>query len=185
MTELSCRDSDLNRSPGKIRLGMTRKTCASLVAVDNAPARQVVGRKLHGDLVARQDAYEVLAHLTGDVREHLMLVLEFDAKHGIGERLDHRGHHFDGVLFGIPRFAFLLVRVVPLAHTTPSAYHDGPLISLGRVKIQGPFEVTATVCSKCAEGLPSAVTAVHSSTMRTSGRPAFTMGSTAITKPSC
>src|SRR5258707_14484613 len=64
-------------------------------------------------------------------------------------------------------------------------YQAGPVISFGRVKIHGPFAVTAMVCSKCAEGLPSAVSAVHSSRIRTSGRPAFTIGSTAITIPSC
>src|ERR1700757_4012965 len=66
-----------------------------------------------------------------------------------------------------------------------NSYQDGPVTSLGRVKINGPLEVTAMVCSKCAEGLPSAVSATHSSRMRTSWPPAFTMGSTAMTMPSC
>src|SRR5215471_12885795 len=64
----------------------------------------------------------------------------------------------------------------PASEAGPYNYHEGPVTSFGRVKIQGPLAVTATVCSKCAEGLQSAVSAVHSSRIRTSGRPAFTIG---------
>jgi len=66
------------------------------------------------------------------------------------------------------------------------AYQQGPAASRGFVKIHGPFAVTATVCSKCAESLPSAVTAVHLSLrIRTPGPPEFTIGSIARTIPSC
>src|ERR1700720_3066022 len=170
-------------------------SCNLLVAVDDAAARQIVRRKLHGYFVSRQNPNKILAHLPGNVRQHLMLVLQLHAKHSVGQRLDHRGHHFDGVLLGIPGVAFLFFVAKLLRHSLlfyrslPNLkighYHDGPVTSLGRVRIHGPFAVTATVCSKCAEGLPSAVSATHSSRMRTSGRPAFTIGSTAITMPSC
>src|SRR3990172_5302145 len=54
----------------------------------------------------------------------------------------------------------------------------------GNVRISGPFSVTATVCSKCAERRPSAVTAVQSSSsVRTSPVPAFSIGSRASTMP--
>ena len=55
----------------------------------------------------------------------------------------------------------------------------------GLVRTHGPFSVTATQCSKCAEQDPSFVTAVHLS-LRTfdSGRPALTIGSIASTMPS-
>src|SRR2546422_10137673 len=55
----------------------------------------------------------------------------------------------------------------------------------GLVRTHGPFSVTATQCSKCAEFDPSLVTAVHLSP-RTfdSGPPAFTIGSIASTMPS-
>src|SRR5258707_6332412 len=59
-------------------------------------------------------------------------------------------------------------------------HQDGPVTSFGRVKIQGPFAVTATVCSKCADGLPSAVSATHSSRIRTSGLTPFTTDSTPL-----
>jgi len=55
----------------------------------------------------------------------------------------------------------------------------------GRVKTHGPFAVTATQCSKCAEGDPSVVTAVQwSDRILVSGFPRFTMGSIARTIPS-
>src|SRR5229473_3062658 len=161
--------------------------CFLLVAVDDAAARQIVRRKLHGYFVSRENTNKIFAHLAGNVRQHLMLVFQLHAKHGVGQRLDHRGHYFDGVLLGIAGVAFLFFVAKLLRHSLlfSSAYQDGPVSSFGRVRIQGPFAVTATVCSKCAEGLPSAVSATHSSRMRTSGRPAFTIGSTAMTMPSC
>ena len=62
----------------------------SLVPVDDAPAGQVVRRKLDEDLVPRQDADEVLPHLPGDVREHLMLVFQLDLEHRVRQRFDDR-----------------------------------------------------------------------------------------------
>src|SRR5207237_8234073 len=89
-----------------------------LVAIDDAPARQIVRRKLDGDLVSRQNANKILAHLAGNVRQNLVLVLQLDAEHGVGQRLDDRGHHFNGVLLRISRVAFvaLLFVLEPLRH---------------------------------------------------------------------
>src|SRR3984957_5269543 len=189
-----------------------------LVTIHEPAARQIIRRELHRYLVARQNPDEIFPHLAGNMRQHLMLVLELHAKHRIWQRLNHRGHDFYGVLFGNARAAFFFFlangsrhnllrcqrrvktqslsctceqrarRAVPLqnlCHDVPDLYQDGPVISFGRVKIQGPFAVIATVCSKCAEGLPSAVSATHSSRIRTSGPPALTIGSTAMTIPSC
>src|SRR5208282_4762436 len=79
-----------------------------LVAVDDPATSQIVRRKLDRYFVSRQNPDEIFAHLAGNVRQHLMLVFELHAKHGIWQRLDHRGHYFYGVLFGISRVAFLL-----------------------------------------------------------------------------
>src|SRR5712692_5243944 len=79
-----------------------------LVAVNDAPAGQVVWRKLDSNLVPGQDADEVLAHLSGDVRQHLVLVLELNAKHRVGQWLDHRRHDLDGILLRIARVSLLL-----------------------------------------------------------------------------
>ena len=66
---------------------------ASLVSVRNPPARQVVGGQLHEHAVPCQDADEVLPHLAGHVRQHLVLVLEFDAEHRVRQRLEHNARH--------------------------------------------------------------------------------------------
>src|ERR1700720_3854665 len=162
---------------------------ALLVAIHNPPARQIVGRKLHGHAVTRKNANEILPHFSRDMGQHLMLVLELHSKHGVRKRLDYGRHHFNGVFF--PAFARLLVAVLdrPSSHvllSVRSCYQTGPAASRGRVKIQGPFAVTATVCSKWAESLPSVVTAVQSSArIFTPGPPRFTIGSIARTIPSC
>ena len=55
----------------------------------------------------------------------------------------------------------------------------------GLVSTHGPFDVTATQCSKCAEYEPSLVTAVHLSPISlASAFQAYTMGSMASTMPS-
>src|SRR4029077_11759192 len=71
----------------------------SFIAIYDAAPVQVVGRKLNCYLVARQNADEGLAHLSRDMRQHLMLVLQFNLEHGIGQRFDDRRHHFNRVLF--------------------------------------------------------------------------------------
>src|SRR5690242_6248034 len=75
----------------------------------------------------------------------------------------------------------------PLAHhhcLEPRPQTRAPSPRYGLVSTHGPFSVTAMQCSKCAEFDPSLVTAVHLSFRTTaSGRPAFTIGSTASTIP--
>src|SRR5215471_1889224 len=85
------------------------RTWPLLVAVDNPPTSQVVRRKLHRDLVSRKNADEILSHFAGDMRQHLVLVLQLHAKHRVGQRFNDRGHDLNRVLFGIPRVAFLFV----------------------------------------------------------------------------
>src|SRR5438445_13874802 len=87
-------------------------TLALLVAVDDPAARQIVGRQFHGDFISRQTADEILAHLPGDVRQYLVLVLQLDAEHSIRPRLDDRGPDFGGRLFwlgAVARFFFFIV----------------------------------------------------------------------------
>src|SRR3974390_1949588 len=171
-----------------------------LVAVHDAAAGQVIGGKLHRDFVSRENPDEVLAHLARNMRQDLVLILQFHPEHRIRQRFNHRSHHLNGVLLGIAGVALLAFVVRLLRHKLLIAslllanlktglyrrrYQLGPVAPLGRVRIHGPFAVTATVCSKCAEGLPSAVSATHSPRICTSGRPAFTIGSTAMTMPSC
>src|SRR5437867_741731 len=125
-----------------------------LVAVDDAAARQIVRRKLDRHLVSRENANKILAHLAGDVRQDLVLVLQLDAEHGVGQRLDDRGHDFNGVLFGISRvalvvflFAFELLRHVLLssvrAGLKPCLYKTSATTTTGRLLLSGASESTA------------------------------------------
>src|SRR4051794_36001677 len=73
----------------------------SLVAVDDAPAGQVVRRQLYDHAVLGEDPDVVLAHLAADVGEHLVPVAQFHPEHRIGQRLDHAAFDLDGpVLLG-------------------------------------------------------------------------------------
>ena len=47
--------------------------------------RQIVGRQLDGHPVAGNDPDKIFPHLAGDGRQHLMLVIEFNAEHRSGE----------------------------------------------------------------------------------------------------
>src|SRR5262245_27427659 len=68
-----------------------------------------------------------------------------------------------------------------------SELHGSKTVSAGfgvTVRILGPFSVTATVCSKCAESEPSSVEIDHSSSCKyTSGPPALIIGSIANVIP--
>ncbi len=72
----------------------------SLEAIRDTAASQIVGRKLHLDLVARQDPDEVHPHLARDVREDFQAVLQLHAKHRVGQGLDDGPANLDGFFFG-------------------------------------------------------------------------------------
>ena len=46
----------------------------SLVTIRDAPAREIVGRKLYGHLVTGQDPDEVHTHLARNISKHLMII---------------------------------------------------------------------------------------------------------------
>src|SRR3954465_7344926 len=71
----------------------------SLVAVDDATAREVVGRQLHDHAVLGQDADVVLPHLAADVGEHPVPVLQLDPEPRVGQRLDDATLDLDGPVF--------------------------------------------------------------------------------------
>jgi hypothetical protein len=87
-----------------------------LVPVNDPAAREVIRRKLHRDAISRQDADEILAHLSGDVSQHLMLVFELDAEHRVWERLNDSGHYFNGVFLAAVLLRLLFPRVWPTIH---------------------------------------------------------------------
>src|ERR1700733_6980120 len=178
VTDLFYRCSYFHNSsqlPGS-QFSVERSNSASFIAINNSAAVQIVGGKLHRNFVTRQDANEILSHLARHMRQHLVLVLQFHLEHGVGQRLQDHGHHFNRVFFTHSLLAFS-----PWLLANPLAWREAFYL----VKIIGPSFVTATQCSKCALQLPSAVTAVHlSPSTRVSGFPKFTMGSMAITIPS-
>src|SRR5438874_10852923 len=73
------------------RLLAGRASIRLLVAVDDSAAGQVVRREFYCYLISGENPDEVLAHLAGNVREDLVLVLQLDAEHRVWQRLDDRG----------------------------------------------------------------------------------------------
>src|SRR4051812_45403373 len=63
-------------------------TVRSLVAVDDAPAGQIVRRKLDDDPVLGQDANVVLSHLAADVGQDFVAISELHPEHCVREWLD-------------------------------------------------------------------------------------------------
>ena len=76
-------------------------TAALLVSVGDATSSEVVGGELDLDPVAREDADVVHAHLAGDVRQHLVAVLELDAEHRVGKGLDDGPLEDDRIFLGL------------------------------------------------------------------------------------
>src|SRR5450759_5824389 len=70
-----------------------------LEPVRDPASAEVVGRQLHLDLVAGQDADVVHAHLAGDMGEHFVVVVEVDPEHRVGQSLDHFAFYLDGFFF--------------------------------------------------------------------------------------
>src|SRR5947207_15756935 len=117
MPVLSCCSSCCQSSGPPPKAGPT-KPVALLVAVHNPAARQIVRRKLHCDLVSRQNPDEILAHLAGNVRQNLVLVFQLNAEHRVRQRLDDRRHHFNGLLRRISGVVLFLVFVL-IRHVLP------------------------------------------------------------------
>lgn len=71
----------------------------SLVPVDDTTAGEVVGGKLDDHSVSGQDADVMLAHLSADGGQNLVPVGQLNAKHCVGQRLDHGPLEFEGSFF--------------------------------------------------------------------------------------
>src|SRR4029079_3697558 len=71
----------------------------SLGAKHDPRPRQVVRGQLDRHLVAREDADVVHPHLSRDVPEDDVAVLELDTKRGVGEILENLALHLDDVVF--------------------------------------------------------------------------------------
>ena len=76
-----------------------RSDCSlvSLVSIGDPTAGEVVRSEFHLDLVAWEDSDVVHPHLPGDVREHLVSVVEFDLEHGSRQRLEDLALEYDRI----------------------------------------------------------------------------------------
>lgn len=108
------------------------------VAVHNSSAVQVVGTQLNGYAVTRQNADEVFAHSSRDVRQNFVVRLELYLEHGVGQRLDDRCHDLNRV--------FLRQTVSTSGCFRTLAFWTEFLTY--SVRTFAPVSVTATVCSK-------------------------------------
>jgi hypothetical protein len=71
----------------------------SFIPINNSPAGQIVRGQFHKNFVTRQDANEILAHLSGNVRQNHMFVFELNPEHGVREGFDHRADDLYCILF--------------------------------------------------------------------------------------
>src|SRR5882672_1416075 len=87
-----------------------------LLRPENDPrSREVVWSEFHRHLVARQDADVVHSHLSGDVPENYVAVLQLDAKRRVRKILENLPLHLDNVVF---RHAAASVPVLRFALTS-------------------------------------------------------------------
>lgn len=69
------------------------------LTIDDSPLGEVVGRQLDPNLIARDNANEVLSHSPGNMCHHLRTGFELDPKSGVGERLCHSAFDLEGFFF--------------------------------------------------------------------------------------
>ena len=101
-----CRRITLHLSQMGLTLGFTFTAVSILllcfwllVPVNDAAPSEVVWRQLHDDPVLGQDADVMLPHLAADVGEDFVTVLQLNAKHRVGQGLDHATLDLDGTVF--------------------------------------------------------------------------------------
>src|SRR3954463_8306723 len=155
----------------------------SLIAVGDPTPCEVVGREFHLYLVAREDADVVHAHFPGDMGQNAVAILQFDAKHGVGQgfedgslqhnrvflRLRQSGNSFVRSIWAGCRDASskgrTLGRRMSLTQPGSASKHGrrdkwrGEFGEWGHrraVRISGPSSPTRTVCSVWAAQDPSA-----------------------------
>jgi len=66
--------------------------------VDDAGTVQIVGGQLAANAIAGEDANSKAPHLSGDVPEDYVVVVELHAEHRVGQGLDHLALEFNLVL---------------------------------------------------------------------------------------
>ncbi len=94
-------------------------TCL-LIAVGDSPAGEIVRCELNLDLVTGKDADVVAPHLSRDMAQYVMTILELDPEHGVRERLGDGAFEHDRIFFMLWQGRCLSLRDSrrrnPLAH---------------------------------------------------------------------
>jgi hypothetical protein len=80
-----------------------------LISICNPAAIEIVRRKLNQNFVTGQNSDEMFAHLSRNMGQHLMLLIavQLDTKHRIGQRFEHLRHYFYRFFFGHILIEFL------------------------------------------------------------------------------
>src|SRR4051812_32291294 len=97
----------------------------SLEAIGDTALGQVVGRELDEHFVADQHPDAVLAHLAGGVAEDLVIVLEPDAEHRVGEKLHNLSAHFKQFFFRQKSASLVSARLNGGAFTPARSKREG------------------------------------------------------------
>ena len=72
-----------------------------LVPIGDPTTSQVVRRQLNLDAITGENSDVMHPHLSGDVGQHFVAVFEFDAEHGVRQRLGDRSFQNDRVFLGL------------------------------------------------------------------------------------
>ena len=72
-----------------------------LVAISDPTTSEVVRRQLNLDAITGENSDVMHPHLSRDVGQHLVAVFEFDAEHGVRQRLGDRSFQNDRVFLGL------------------------------------------------------------------------------------
>jgi len=81
------------------RGGSKRNRVAMSESINDASFGGVVGRHFHSYSITNCQTNESLAHLSGDVAEDVVTVVQFDPEHGVGEGLGDLALHLDLLFF--------------------------------------------------------------------------------------
>src|SRR4051794_3355085 len=100
---------------------MPAMSASSPMAVDDPRPVEVVGRDLHPDAVAGEDADAEPPHLAGHVPEDLVAVVELHPEHGVRERLDDLAFELDLLFLRQIQMIRTFVACGPFADS-PSSY---------------------------------------------------------------
>jgi hypothetical protein len=65
---------------------------------NNSPPREIIGGKLHHHLISWEDFNEVHPHLSRNMGQHLVAILQFYPEHRIGKGFQDLPFHLDRIL---------------------------------------------------------------------------------------